>query len=837
MKKRLSFIFLGLLSALTLASCNSLSSLSLSGLTSGSSESTTSQTSSSSSASVSSSESSSSSSSIVVTHTIAFEENGGSTVADITQQVGSSVSAPTAPSKTGYTFVGWYSDSSLTTAYTFTVMPNQDITLYAKWQINQYTITFVTNGGSSVAAILADYNAAVSAPTAPTKTGYTFAGWFSDSALTTPYTFSTMPLGGTTVYAKWDVKEYTITFNSNGGSDVSPITQAFNSVVSEPVPPTKTGFSFIGWFTNEALTNAYVFSTMPAENLTLFAKWVINQYTITFAVDGGSSVTAITQNYDTTVIAPENPSKLGFIFTGWYIDNQYSALYSFDKMPSENITVYAKWEVDPLYGTISIQEFKDTTDGAYHEVAGVVLFGGGTEMGIIVITDSTGILVVMSTGVAKNGDFIKVGGSLGYMDTFPIMGAADPATTLLMILDYERPIPIDPTPITIAAYNALDPNESDNWINYLEITGTLTVNPTEHSMNLVDGADTLPLLVMSQEIYNFLMQYEGFRITVRGIDLPNFDAEPILMFVFTGNPTDIVLAYTDAELVAVLGPMLVDYLSTQNFFPGQYPELPTTHPVAPALTVTYETFGPNAALYDVTKGQFSTLIDSAVSIDIRATITLGAIVSTVEFQLHVAPLNFTTVADFLLVPDAVQGGENTYYYLKGTVIHLQFENNFVMMADATGIVYILTSDTTIQVGDEIVAYGVKMTSHGMILMASEKGETVLAILSSGNPMPLTRTPIALADFLALDINDPANSLVYFSVTGQLSLASAENMVYVISDGVSNVPVLASNAADFAALQPYVGMVVTVSGLSTPIPEQSMMLLVFINYPGDVVIPS
>jgi uncharacterized repeat protein (TIGR02543 family) len=82
-------------------------------------------------------------------------------------------------------------------------MPSQAITLYAKWTANQYTIRFDSNDGTRVTAITQNFGTAVSAPTNPTRTGYTFAGWFSDEALTIAYTFTTMPSQATTLYAKW----------------------------------------------------------------------------------------------------------------------------------------------------------------------------------------------------------------------------------------------------------------------------------------------------------------------------------------------------------------------------------------------------------------------------------------------------------------------------------------------------------------------------------------------------------------------------------------------------------------------------------------------------------
>ena len=134
--------------------------------------------------------------------------------------------------------------------YTFTTMAAQNATLYAKWTINQYTISFDSNDGSSVIAITQDYNTIVTAPSAPTRTGYSFAGWYSDAGLTSAYTFTSMPAEDTTLYAKWIINQYTISFNSNGGTSVTAITQDYNTSVSAPTAPTRTGYTFAGWYSD-----------------------------------------------------------------------------------------------------------------------------------------------------------------------------------------------------------------------------------------------------------------------------------------------------------------------------------------------------------------------------------------------------------------------------------------------------------------------------------------------------------------------------------------------------------------------------------------------------------
>ncbi len=250
-------------------------------------------------------------------YTITFANTGDSTIDPITQDYNTAVTAPEDPEKTGYTFTGWDKEIPAT-------MPAEDLTISATWKINQYTVTFDTDGGSEIAPITQDYATTITKPADPTRTGYTFAGWDKEIP-------ATMPAENITVKALWTINEYTITFDTDGGSAVEAITQNYNTDVTAPANPTKTGYTFKGW-------DKKIPATMPAENVTLKAQWQINQYTITFDTDGGSAVTSITQDYNSTVTAPTDPTKAGYDFKGWT-----PALPT--TMPAENTTVKATWEI------------------------------------------------------------------------------------------------------------------------------------------------------------------------------------------------------------------------------------------------------------------------------------------------------------------------------------------------------------------------------------------------------------------------------------------------------------------------------------------------------------
>ena len=262
-------------------------------------------------------------------YTITFDTNGGSEIAPITQDYGTEITAPDNPTRKGYTFKGWDKEIPKT-------MPAENITVKAQWEINQYTITFDTNGGSEIAPITQDYGTEITVPDNPTRKGYTFKGWDKEIP-------ETMPTENMTVKAQWEINQYAITFDTNGGSEIAPITQDYGTAITAPADPTREGYTFIGW-------DRDIPEIMPAENITVTAQWEINRYTITFDTAGGSEIAPITQDYGTNITAPADPTREGYTFIGW--DKAIPTT-----MPAENITVTAQWkDSEKPTGEIKINE-------------------------------------------------------------------------------------------------------------------------------------------------------------------------------------------------------------------------------------------------------------------------------------------------------------------------------------------------------------------------------------------------------------------------------------------------------------------------------------------------
>ena len=195
-----------------------------------------------------------------VTVTYDYGERGGIYAKQIVQ-AGEKAVKPDDPKVNGLTFGGWYTDEDCTDGneYNFTAPVTKGMTLTAKWTANSYTITFDTNGGSAVAPITQDYGTAIAAPANPTREGYTFMGW-------NPVLPATMPAENMTIKAQWSINQYTVTFDTGGGSTVAPITQDYGTAITAPADPTRGGYTFIGW--DKAIP-----ATMPAENMTITAKW------------------------------------------------------------------------------------------------------------------------------------------------------------------------------------------------------------------------------------------------------------------------------------------------------------------------------------------------------------------------------------------------------------------------------------------------------------------------------------------------------------------------------------------------------------------------------------
>ena len=212
-------------------------------------------------------------------YTVTFNSQGGSAVSPITGvKQGSTITLPASPTKADFTFTfgGWCIDKEGKYLFSPTTPINSDLTLYAKWIEQFYTVTFNSQGGSAVNPITGvKPGSTITLPASPTKAGFTFDGWCTDKEGKSWFSPITTINSDRTLYAKWIEQFYTITFDSQGGSAVDPITGVkYGSTVTLPmVGPTKAGVVFRGWHTDKEGKSSFSPTTPITADLTLYAKW------------------------------------------------------------------------------------------------------------------------------------------------------------------------------------------------------------------------------------------------------------------------------------------------------------------------------------------------------------------------------------------------------------------------------------------------------------------------------------------------------------------------------------------------------------------------------------
>ena len=273
---------------------------------------------------------------------VTFDPNGGTPV-PLAQEVeyGHTATKPVEPTLKGYTFVGWYLDGE-EEPFDFGTTITSDITLTAKWEINKYTVTFDSYGGSKVDPQVVEYGLYAQEPEEPTLKGFTFAYWYLDDE-NEAYDFENTPVtADITLTAKWEINKYTVTFDSYGGSKVDPQVVEYGLYAQEPEEPTLKGFTFAYWYLDDE-NEAYDFENTPVTaDITLTAKWNINKYTVAFNTDGGTPVPPAQEvEYGLTATEPAAPEKTGYTFDGWYLGDEK---YDFSAAVEQNITLTAKWE-------------------------------------------------------------------------------------------------------------------------------------------------------------------------------------------------------------------------------------------------------------------------------------------------------------------------------------------------------------------------------------------------------------------------------------------------------------------------------------------------------------
>ena len=312
-----------------------------------------------------------------ITYTIDFDTNGGlPTLSSIDYTIESDSFTLQEITKAGYTFDGWYNGETKVTEITTGTYGN--MTLVAKWTADLYTISYDLADGVNSPENPTSYTIESGLITLkdPTRVGYTFVGWYNGEQLVT--TIDSNTLENISLTAKWTVNSYKLTFDVDG--NLTEKNFKYGESVTAIENPTKVGHTFVGW--SEELPE-----TMPANDITVEAKWAINSYDITYDLAGGvnNSENPTSYTIESGLITLKNPTREGYTFLGWYNGEQLVTII--DSNTLENITLTAKWKITT--------DHEGTEDDPYSvddalKIAGTLSSGEYTDLVYItgVVTDA-----------------------------------------------------------------------------------------------------------------------------------------------------------------------------------------------------------------------------------------------------------------------------------------------------------------------------------------------------------------------------------------------------------------------------------------------------------------
>lgn len=313
------------------------------------------------------------------TYTVSFNGNGGTSPAAVSKTHGATIgtlptSSRASTAEYNYVFLGWSTSSGGSVNVSASTTITGNTTFYAVWRADRrsYTVTFNANGGSGGGSQSIAYGSTVASYAAPTKTGYTFTGWWTAASGGTKVSFPATVYGNITYYAQWSINTYTLYYNANGGS-VSPANKAiaYGGAYGTLPTPTRSAdaqytYTFAGWFT-AASGGSQVSSntTIGAGNVTIYAHWTpnIRSYTFTFNANGGNtpSSTSITKTYGSAVgtlptVSRSSSVSQNFTFVGWFDTSAASGgtQLTTSTQITSNKTWYARWSASTRQYTISV---------------------------------------------------------------------------------------------------------------------------------------------------------------------------------------------------------------------------------------------------------------------------------------------------------------------------------------------------------------------------------------------------------------------------------------------------------------------------------------------------
>ncbi|MBI9010174.1 MAG: InlB B-repeat-containing protein [Tenericutes bacterium] len=370
--------------------------------------------------------------------TVSFEENGGNPITNKTV-IQKTTLEEFEGAREGYTFLGWYEDVELTTLFDFDTVILRNITLYAKWEINEYEITFVLDNGEEDFSYIDEYNTTIEYPEDPVKVGYDFSGWFTDELQHDEFSANRVPSENITVYAGWTEKELLVNFYLDSDSD--PIYSEYvlygEAVASAPAIPLVTGMNGT-W--SEDITNI-------TEDLDVYVAYTKKVFTITFKDFEGNTYNTVSKEYGDSITLPENPIRVGYDFIGYYSEDLERNIDFSSYTVTENLELMDSFQIK----TFSVKFFGGETNALLGSVEYI-------DYGTSALAPTTGLERLGYTFTGWDVAFDNVTSDLNvyaqytinqYLATFDANGGVftNLSETIVLLQDYNSNVTVPEVPI------------------------------------------------------------------------------------------------------------------------------------------------------------------------------------------------------------------------------------------------------------------------------------------------------------------------------------------------------------------------------------------------------
>lgn len=741
-------------------------------------------------------------------HIIDFETNGGSTISKLFYDFGEIIIMPDDPVKEGYTFGGWYLDVDLVNQFTLSEMPDYSITLYAAWEANTVTITFDSQGGSIISPVTLLPNEGLAEPI-PTKEGFTFAGWYIEPEYVNEFDFSNLPTEDTTIYARWVSADYILSFDTNGGSLISDLYYDFGDTIFLPDNPVKEGHSFAGWYLDFELNTPFTLTTMPDNNLNVYAGWTVNQYTISFEEFGGSEVIDLILDFSASVLLPDDPTKVDYTFGGWYLNSSLTMVYQPGLMPAENFTLYAKWISDSQTNdVVPISTLINGNVGEVYTIQGVVVMT--TEYDMILVKDSTGQVFMDNPYNLEIGDEVILTVIKNLRNNLVYISYDNSGILLVEKVATNQDLGLQAVSMSLSELFTLDLTDSSIYGKYIETQGFVITTELMYHMNYALELDGLLIEVMpfSYTSFETLMDYEYLEVKMRAFIYQNEDGSLALAFI--GSRGELAIpSMSDEEFVNSLMTTITYYQNSIQYSSFDSFETLSYHPMIGG-SVEFSLSSETEGLIDE-EGKFDFVtVDTLFYYSI--TVSRNAVSLTTDFQKTIHPLVITEFSNLSSMSNYSE------VMVKGIIVYRH--NNYAYLLDSQGnLLYLDIQNLQAYAGDEVIIYGAKKSVYNYTtglyqeVYVSESEytylDTVLIILSTNNAfqMPVIESSIFM-------VNDIDSSLTtsytkYYELQGRLIVDSSGD--YYLVRGQEFIEILPVDGYSDFELSRFVDQEVSIRG--------------------------